>query len=57
VKEPGSLGAGEPFVVSHQLRGRVPRKEAGALSWNQQRISCNFIKMEQTLGYFTLSFE
>lgn len=44
-------------VASHQLRGRVPRKEAGDLPGNQQGISCNFIKMEPTLGYFPLSFD
>lgn len=44
-------------VASHQLRGRVPRKEAGDLSVNQQGISCNFIKMELALAYFTLSFD
>ena len=44
-------------MASHQLRGRVPRKEAGDLSGNQQGISCKFIKKEPTLGYFTLSFD
>lgn len=44
-------------MVAHWLRSRVPRKEAGDLSANQQGISCNFIKMELSPEYFTLSFD
>lgn len=44
-------------MSSHWLRGRVPWKEAVKEPGNQQGIDCNFVKMEPSLGYFTLSFD
>lgn len=44
-------------MASHWLRGRVTRKEESDLSGNHQRNSCNFVKREPAVGYFTLSFD